>query len=162
VEQPAKPPADVSDRLNKPSAMAASVPTITKAFNHLKIEFNIGKEFSFNTAEIAVNADEFSNPRSVAAITMRKMQLYVHLAHPDTVTRTRHVMTLAGEMRDALIQLDRHCASDASEAISAAQRSIDEVLNQLIELTSMHKDFRHSTNIELGPTLFPDTAENVQ
>ena len=71
-------------------------------------------------------------------------------------------MTLAGEMRDALIQLDRHCASDASEAISAAQRSIEEVLNQLIELTSMHKDIRHSTNIELGPTLFPDTAENVQ
>ena len=83
-----RPPADVSDRLNKPSAMADSVATIAKAFNHLKVEFNIGKEFSFNTAEIAVNADEFSNPRSVAAITMRKMQLYVHLAHPDTVTRT--------------------------------------------------------------------------
>ena len=144
--------------------MTAAVAPLSDAFDVLKSAFDIPDAFEFDLRSVHPAPEDLSSVRATAAFTMRRIQLLVHLAQPDTFTRMGTMMSLTEMLAAQMEQLQRQpqCSAADRHVIHLALLAMDDATRSLTELSAQHGEaLGGRLDVELGPSVVPDTPKGL-
>jgi hypothetical protein len=105
--------------MEKPRAMIATSESVPFLFLTMKRYFDIDKiVFDLESLD-RVSHEQLSSPREIAAVAMRKLQLFYIISSAGTTTSTDIVLGLCAELVRALEQLAHQVKNNAPEVADA-------------------------------------------